>query len=73
MCLMCIEIQKDRMKAQEVVRALGEFVPPKDHEDELFSVIVDKFGQEAFAQAALDPELLKALEDLEEWYYGDLQ
>jgi hypothetical protein len=46
MCLMCVEIQKERMKLSEVVRALGEFVPPKDHEDELTDVIFSKFGME---------------------------
>jgi hypothetical protein len=46
MCLMCVEIQKERMKLNEVVRAFGEFVPPKDHEDELTDVIFSKFGME---------------------------
>lgn len=43
MCLMCVEIQKDRMKLNEVVRALKELTIPKEHEAELYSTITTKF------------------------------
>lgn len=46
MCLMCVEIQKERMKLNEVVRALGEFVPEPKHEEELANLIFKKFGYE---------------------------
>ncbi len=65
MCLMCWEIQKDRMKVNEVVRALREFVPPKEHEEELQQVIFDKYGVEAVTEAVFGAGFTKALEQLE--------
>lgn len=45
MCLLCVEIQKG-MTFKEVMRAIGEFIPPKDHESELMTVIEDKYPTE---------------------------
>jgi hypothetical protein len=41
---MCVEIQKDRMKLFEVVKAFKEYVPDPKHESELAEVIFKKFG-----------------------------
>jgi hypothetical protein len=51
MCLLCVEIQKDRMKLKEVVSAYKEMVVEKDHLKELDRVINDKYGQENFEEA----------------------
>lgn len=66
MCIMCIEIQKDRMKLNEVIKALGEFSVPIEHEEELFNVVVEKFGPDFVDQ--LEPadfmDTLQPLVDL---------
>lgn len=46
MCVLCVEIQLDRIKFGEVKKALGEFVIPSDHKEEFFQLIEDKFGPE---------------------------
>lgn len=43
MCLLCIEIMKDRITFAEVDKALKEFVVPKEHKEELDKVIDEKF------------------------------
>ena len=51
MCIMCLEILNDRMKASEVIKALGEFKVPDDHELELEAVIKSKFTEEELKEA----------------------
>lgn len=44
MCLLCIEIAKGKMTMLEVEKALGEFVPPVEHEQELVDAIINHYS-----------------------------
>lgn len=57
MCILCIEIQKGKMTAREVVLAGRDFNAPKEHYDEIIKVVEETLGAEAMA---------KAIEELEQ-------
>ena len=61
MCIMCLEIEKNRMRANEVVRAMGEFKPEPSHEEELKMVIRRNFTDQELADAVVE-EFRKAIE-----------
>jgi hypothetical protein len=42
------------MKLFEVVRAMGEFKAPENHDEELMKVITDRFGEEEYHKAILE-------------------
>lgn len=46
MCLLCVEIQKDKITFREVYQALGEFTIDPNHKEEFMQLIDDKFGPE---------------------------
>lgn len=56
MCLLCVEIQKDKITFREVGRALSEFVIPKEHKDEFNKVVTDKYGKNPVFQVMYDPD-----------------
>jgi len=51
---MCLEIEKDRITIHEVVRAMGEYDVPEDHEDELMKLIENKWTVEEIDEAVKD-------------------
>lgn len=48
MCVMCVEIMKDKITVREVARALREFPIPEKHEEEFFKTVFEKFDKEEF-------------------------
>ncbi len=56
MCIMCLEIQKDRMTLKEMGNALSEFVVEPGHIDELLNVAKTKFGPEQVMNELSDPD-----------------
>lgn len=56
MCLLCVEIQRDKITFREVNRALSEFVVPKDHQEEFEKVAKDKYGRTPSPHVPYDPD-----------------
>jgi len=73
MCIMCIEIMKDRMSFQEATRALGEFHVSPEHEKELEAVILSKFTLKDIAESlGLDlEEAAEAMAELDFPHLGE--
>ena len=47
MCMLCVEIQKERMSLNEVYRAVGEMIVPEEHREEVTKVIVQQFNNDS--------------------------
>lgn len=50
MCLLCVEIQKDKMTFKEVYSAMGEFIIPDDHKKEVIENVKNKYGSDSAAK-----------------------
>ena len=46
MCVLCVEVQKQRMTNREVASAYREFDIPEGHEDELHAVIEKNYDRD---------------------------
>lgn len=51
MCMLCVEIQKERMNLKETARAFREMTVPESHQDEIMEVIQKQFGADKFLEA----------------------
>lgn len=51
MCILCVEIQKQRMTLKEAVSAYREMVVDKAHLKELQESINERYGQDNFEEA----------------------
>lgn len=54
MCMLCLEVIKDRITLPETLYAMKEFVVSEEHKVELVKTIEDKFGVDNVINAIID-------------------
>lgn len=59
MCALCWEIKKETMTTKELGKAFSEFVPPRNHEDELLHTINEYYDLDKVLEIALEDELAR--------------